>query len=147
MRKLFYLVVSIVIFGLIISGCIFHVVPPLGQDGSIDIVKEDVSYKTNLIAGQHAIAGSITVSNDDENLFIIYETVDNWLINETHLYVGTTIPTNSAPGIFPYKHEELEGATTDSYEIPLEDLGVDSSSTIYIAAHAELTKEGNEEGG
>ncbi|MCG2790539.1 MAG: carboxypeptidase-like regulatory domain-containing protein, partial [Actinomycetia bacterium] len=138
MRKLFYLVVSIVMFGLIISGCIFHVVPPLGQDGSIDIVKDGVSYKTNLIAGQHTVAGSITVSNDGENLFVTYETVDNWLINETHLYVGTTIPANSAPGKFPYKREELGGVTTDTYAIPLDDLRVGPCNTIYIAAHAEL---------
>ena len=147
MRKLFYLVVSIVIFGLIISGCFFHVVPPLGQDGSIDIVKDGVSYKTNLIAGQHTVAGSITVSNDDENLFVTYETVDNWLINETHLYVGTTIPTNSAPGKFPYKHEELGGITTDTYVIPMEDLGVVPCDIIYIAAHAELVKGETEETG
>jgi hypothetical protein len=140
MRKLFYLVVSIVIFGLIISGCIFHVVPPLGQDGSIDIVKNDVFFEIDLIAGQHTIAGSITVSNDDGNLFVTYETVDNWLINETHLYIGTTIPTNSAPGKFPYKHEELGGVTADTYEIPLEDLGVGPCDIVYIAAHAELVK-------
>jgi hypothetical protein len=147
MRKLFYLVVSIVIFGLIISGCIFHVVPPSGQDGSIDIVKNDVFFEIDLIAGQHTVAGFIAVSDDDESLYITYETEDNWLINETHLYVGTTIPTNSIPGKFPYKHEELEGVTTDTYEIPLEDLGVESSDTIYIAAHAELVKGATEETG
>jgi len=138
MKKLSCLVVLIIILGLIISGCIFHVVPPLGQDVSVDIVKDSVSYKTNLIAGQHTIAGSITVSNDDESLFIAYETVDNWLINETHLYVGVTILTNSAPGKFPYKHEELGGVVTDTYEIPLEDLGVGPCDKIYIAAHADL---------
>ena len=147
MRKLFYLMMLIVILGLIIPGCTFHVVPPLGQDGSIDIVKDDVSYKTNLIAGQHTIAGSITVSNDDENLFIIYETVDSWLLNKTHLYIGQTVPTNSAPGQFSYKHENLAGVSTDSYEIPLVDLWVGFSDTVYIAAHAELTKEGQKEGG
>ena len=138
MRKLFYLVVSIVILGLIISGCIFPVVPPSEQDESIDIVKDALSYKTNLIAGQHVVAGLITVSNDDETLFITYETVDNWIINETHLYVGTTIPTKSAPGKFPYKHEELGEVTTDTYEIPLEDLEIGPCDKIYIAAHAEL---------
>jgi len=147
MRKLFYLVVSIVIFGLVISGCFFHVVPPLGQDGSIDMIKDAESYKTNLIAGQHTIAGSITVSNDDEKIIITYETADNWLINATHLYVGTTIPTNSVPGKFPYKHEELGGVTTDTYEIPLEDLGAGLFDIIYIAAHADLIKEEVEESG
>jgi len=101
MRKLFYLLVLVVILGLIIPGCIFPVVPPSGQEESIDIVKDAVFYKTNLIAGQHTVAGLITVINDDENLFIAYETINNWLINESHLYVGTTIPTNSVPGKFP----------------------------------------------
>jgi murein DD-endopeptidase MepM/ murein hydrolase activator NlpD len=147
MRKLFYLVVSIVIFGLIISGCIFHVVPPLDQDGSIDIVKNDVFFEIDLIAGQHTVAGSITVSNDDKNLFITYETIDSWLINETHLYVDTIIPTKSEPGKFPYKHEELDGVTTDTYKIPLDDLGVGPCDIVYIAAHAELVKGETEETG
>jgi len=136
-----------VVFGLIISGCFFHVVPPTGKDESIDIVNDVSSYKTNLIAGQHTVAGSVTVSNDGENLFVTYETVDNWLINETHLYVGTAIPTNSAPGKFPYKHEELGGVTTDTYEILLDDLGVGPCDTIYIAAHADLIKGETEETG
>ena len=147
MRKLFYLEVSIVILVLIISGCIFPVVPPSGKDEPIDIVKDAVFCKINLIAGQYTIAGSIIVSNDDKNLFITYETVDNWLINETHLYVSSTIPTNSAPGKFPYKHEELGGVTTDTYEIPLENLGVATCDKIYIAAHAELFKGKTEETG
>ncbi|MEA1965224.1 MAG: Ig-like domain-containing protein [Candidatus Aerophobetes bacterium] len=147
MKKLVYLIVLIVIFGLIISGCIFPVVPPSGKDESIDIVKDAVFCKIDLIAGQHTVAGFITVSNDDKNLFVTYETADNWLINKTHLYVGTTIPTKSAPGKFPYKHEDLEGVTTDTYEIPLEDLGVGPCNIIYIAAHAELFKGKTEETG
>ena len=147
MRKLFYLVVSIVIFGLIISGCFFHVVPPLGKDESIDIVKDAVFFEIDLIAGQHTVAGFITVSNDDKNLYVTYKTSDNWLINQTHLYVDQIAPTESAPGRFPYKHENLKGATTDYYEISLEDLGVDPCDIVYIAAHAELIKGEIEETG
>jgi len=147
MRKLSYSIVSIVIFGLIISGCIFHVVPPLSQDGSIDIVKNDVFFEIDLIAGQHTVAGSVTVSNDGENLFVTFETSDGWLINETHLYVDTIVPTKSEPGKFPYKHEGLGEVATDTYEIPLDDLGVGSCDTIYIAAHADLVKGETEETG
>ncbi|GAI71767.1 unnamed protein product, partial [marine sediment metagenome] len=103
MRKLSCLIILIVVFGLIISGCFFHVVPPTGKDESIDIVNDIASYKTNLIAGQHTIAGSVTVSNDGENLFVTYKTSDGWLMNATHLYVDTVEPTISAPGKFPHK--------------------------------------------
>jgi len=138
MKKLIYLIIAITVLGFIVTGCNNPVVPPSGQNESINIAKNNLSYKTDLIAGQHTISGSITVSNDDENLFITYETVDNWLINETHLYVGTTIPTKSAPGKFPYKHEELGGVKTDLYIIPLFDLNIGLGDIIYIAAHADL---------
>ena len=71
MRKLSYSIVLIVVLGLIISGCLFPVVPPSGKDESIDIVKDAVFCKIDLIAGQHTVAGFTTVSNDDKNLYIL----------------------------------------------------------------------------
>jgi hypothetical protein len=56
----------------------------------------------------------------------------------THLYVGNLIlpkkntKWTTAPGQFPYKHENLNGVNSDSYSI------TGLSGYIYIAAHSEV---------
>lgn len=97
-------------------------------------------YTATLWAGQHINSGNVTVAVDGENLVVTYGATGGWEILETHLYVGTLPPTTSAPGQFPYKHEGLGGAVTDTYIIPLSNLGVECGDTIYIAAHAALRK-------
>jgi hypothetical protein len=63
---------------------------------------------------------------------------DGWELTETHLYVGTDVPTKSAPGKFPYKHEDLGNVTSDSFVIALSELGVGPGDTLVIAAQAAL---------
>jgi hypothetical protein len=91
-----------------------------------------------LWAGQHIDAGTVTVATDGENLIVTYQVTDPWGLKETHLYVGTEPPSKMAPGRFPYKHEDLNGATVDEYIIPLTELGVGCDDTLYLAAHAAL---------
>ncbi len=84
--------------------------------------------------------GSVFVWNDGDNLYVMYDTSVG--MNETHLAVAEAfedIPMgakgNPKVGKFPYKNEDLGGATEDLYEIPLEwDVGTE----LVIAAHAEL---------
>ena len=93
-----------------------------------------------LWAGQHFDSGIVTVAIEGEELVVAYETKDGWELLATHLYVGTEPPGKSAPGRFPYKHEDLGGATSDTYRIPLSELGVEYGDTLYFAAQAELRK-------
>ncbi len=59
-------------------------------------------------------------------------------LSTTHLYVGNDIlakksgKLTTAPGQFPYSHENLNGVSTDSYTIS----GL--SGKIYIAAHSDV---------
>ena len=96
----------------------------------------------DLIAGQHIDAGWVTVDADESGITVTYNTSDGWLLEETHLYVGTEPPTKSAPGRFPYKHEGLGGAPSDSYFVSLEELGVECGVTVYLATHAVVSKPG-----
>jgi len=57
---------------------------------------------------------------------------------ETHLYVGDEAPAKSAPGKFPYKHEELGGVASDAYSVDLAAADLDGDGIVYIAAHAGL---------
>ena len=93
--------------------------------------------ETTLIAGQTWDAGVLSVSNDDDNLYVVFDTGDSgWTLGETHLYVGTEPPESSAPGRFPYKYET-------EYTIPLSSFG--GKSTLYIAGHAVVTRGDQEE--
>ena len=96
----------------------------------------------DLIAGQHIVAGWVTVDANESGITVTYNTSDGWLLEETHLYVGTEPPTKSAPGRFPYKHEGLGGAASDSYFVSLEELEVECGVTVYLATHAVVSKPG-----
>jgi len=99
-----------------------------------------------LVAGQQYDAGKVYVSADQHLLTVEIEADNGWVLLETHVYVGTQPPSKSAPGRFPYKHEALGGASSDSDEIVLDDLELDCPSTLYIAVHAVVKGEDNEHG-
>lgn len=101
----------------------------------------------SLIAGQHIDAGSVTVTNDANYIYVTYTTTGNWVITQTHLYVGACngIPVNNSGnpkiGQFPYSgtHANL---TTYTYQVPISAL----NGCGCIAAHAvvkELDGNGN----
>jgi len=96
--------------------------------------------EVTLYAGQNTPVGTVTVTNDAENLTVTFATDPDWFIMETHLAVATSfgdIPQtkkgNPKVGKFPYKN------SLDPYEpftISLSDLGAGSGDTLYVAAHA-----------
>lgn len=82
--------------------------------------------------------GTVTVEQDGNDLVVTYTiTLAGWGLNETHLYVGTSPPEKGSPGKFPYKHENLGGATSDTYPVSLPP---GYSGWIFIAAHAVVQK-------
>jgi len=68
------------------------------------------------------------------NLVVTYTISSPWVLGDTHLYVGISAPTKSAPGRFPYGPED---AVAGVYTIPLSDFP--GETTLYIAAQAEVT--------
>ncbi len=104
----------------------------------------ETSFTTNLMAGQHHNAGTVTITKDSSNLLVTYETntdtssTKNWTIKATHLYVGacdgmpTTKSGNPKIGKFPYKEDHEVGTTNYTYSIPLDKL----DECFCVAAHA-----------
>lgn len=84
--------------------------------------------------------GTATVTIDGENLVVTFETINGWMMLDTHLYLDpTTPPTWPPPWVdFPYKHEGLGGVTTDTFVISLSSLGVGCDDILYISTHANL---------
>ena len=97
---------------------------------------------THLIAGQHHVAGSITVDVVGDNLVITYTTTDEWTLGTTHLSIGNCdedwAPLNGAGnpqiGQFEYTEPYSVGDHEVVYIISLE--GLDDN--YCFAAHAEV---------
>ena len=94
-------------------------------------------------AGKNMLAGTITVRNDSVNMYVTFHTNGDWLMQQTHLYVGplSGLPTGSSGnpkiGNFPYKQPHEPKVTDYTYTIPLSSI---TSNCIVVAAHAEVVQ-------
>ncbi len=96
-----------------------------------------------LVAGQTMDAGTVTVSNDNDYIYVTYTTTNGWVLTQTHLYVGDCAlipvnnPGNPIPGQFPYTgtHNNL---TSYTYQIPISSIPLEACGCI--AAHAVVKK-------
>ncbi|MFW6010470.1 MAG: hypothetical protein ACOC9H_00995, partial [Gemmatimonadota bacterium] len=127
---------------------------PIGPSASTIVVPSvpDLCHQetVDLLAGRHLQVGTVTVGNDEETLYVTFETTGGWEIAETHLAVvddPADIPSRGdavPPGLFPGKSVHEPPVTVVHYAVPLPDPG--DASPVFVAAHAEAVKEGVEEG-
>jgi hypothetical protein len=89
--------------------------------------------------GNGTLVGTLDVVYTPPTATVTYNVSSGFGLNVTQLYVGNQIlpkdkkgKYTTAPGQFPYKHPNLNGASSDSYTIS----GL--SGSIYVAAHAEV---------
>jgi hypothetical protein len=99
-----------------------------------------------LIAGQHIEVGTVTVTNTETAIVVVYETTGEWGITETHLDVAldySGLHTNGAgnpvPGNFSYFTSHPEAVYSVSYVI--DGLEWSAGMEIYIAAHAVVVSQ------
>ncbi len=65
-------------------------------------------FTTTLYAGQHINVGTLTVSNNNTNLYVTFSVKEDWWLSETHLFVGREVDLpltgsgNPKIGHFPY---------------------------------------------
>ena len=116
--------------------------------------------EATLLAGQNEEVGLVSVdlvkdASGNDAIDVTYTTSDGWLLEDAHLYVGTVPPTNSAPGSFPYKVENLGGVTAYTFQVPyptgyVDPCGPQNDGTVvqdafYLAPHGVVSKNGQEE--
>ena len=109
-------------------------------------IQGEACYTTNLIAGQHYTAGTVSVYTDGENLIIEYATTGDWTIGVTHLEIGDcqdgwvplTGSGNPKVGHFDYTEPTYQDSHQVVYVISLESLGLTEGDTYCFAAHAEV---------
>ena len=118
-------------------------------------------FETILYAGQDEVVGTVTVTNDDEQICVTYALDEDaleagWLIYETHLYIGdcefegVLTPyneraggpyfANPIPGQFPYGDDELGGVEEWTFCISFDDLEFGICNEVCIAAHAVIER-------
>lgn len=96
----------------------------------------------DLVAGQHDVVGTVTVTKTATAVDVEYEITDSdWCIVEAHTFVGTTAPKKSAPGKFPYKseHDYDDCVQTVTHSAPFADVG--DLDAYFVAAHAVVQTE------
>ncbi len=107
----------------------------------------DDSFVIDLIACQNINVGQVTVWNDGDNLYVEYETNEEWCIIETHLEVATSLEGiaqtkkgNPKPGQFTYSSSHELFTSEYTYTIPLE---WEYDTELFIAAHAVVVNSDN----
>jgi hypothetical protein len=118
-----------------------------GDDGANDACEEEGEL-LHLTAGQTTPVGGLYVQNDDETLFVSYETTDGWLLDEVHLHVACSredIPSNGGgnvvPGQFDWSESFSPGVTAHTFVIPLSSLSCapECGDELTLAAHAAVS--------
>ncbi len=89
----------------------------------------------DIFAGQHHYVGTLTVDNDADTVTVDYASDGDWLILDTHLYIGEDAPKKGAPGKFNLGADSVD-TFADFYTADLADFGVSAGDELYIAAHA-----------
>lgn len=115
--------------------------PIFGRTG--DPTGECPATTVDLIAGQFYNAGSVSVTNDADYIYVTYTTANGYLLTQTHLYVGAcnAIPVNNPgnpiPGQFPYASTH-NYTNTYTYQVPIS--AIPAGGCGCIAAHAVVKK-------
>lgn len=97
---------------------------------------------TEIKAGQHHTAGSLSISNDQDSVYLIINMTGGWTFNKAHVAIGSCdakpfSPAKPAPGQFPY-HYNANQATYARYAFPLSQFS--GTPCLCYAVHLEARK-------
>lgn len=101
--------------------------------------------RVSLVAGQHTDIGTVTVANDEDNVYVTFATGTGWTLRATHLEVATSlgdVPVNGAGnpvmGHFTWQQTHADGTKRFTVTIPRSELGVEVGDELIVAAHADV---------
>ncbi len=131
MRKLLVMVALVMLLSSVLGGA------PAVSATSAEVACGLPTVVT-LWAGQTIDVGTITVTNDDVNLYVTYQTNGDWYLTEAHLYVLDYEPVGRlAPGKAPYKWEGGP-VTSFTFTVPLDNY--ECGAVLWLQAHAVVVK-------
>jgi len=101
-----------------------------------------VPQVSTLWGGKTIDVGTVTVSNDEANLYVTYQTTGDWYLTEAQLYVLDSEPMERlTPGQADYKGENLGNITSYTFVVPLADLDFAvtcGETALWLQAHATV---------
>ncbi len=139
--------------GLIGAAVFFAVSLPISALAGLQVSFDDEAECNTLLAGQFIEAGEVCVAVQGDFLSVTYKTVDGWELKEAHLWTGldmalmpATKNGNPKIGNFPYNSGNITGATSYSFNVPLEAVFGAAPADLcglgaYLAAHAALQRD------
>jgi len=90
------------------------------------------------LGAAHIPIGSVEMIRSGDDILVTISTNSPYLMDQVHLYVDDEIPTNSAPGLFPYQYTVNNPAGYFStYTFTINVIAF-TGETIYVAAHAHI---------
>lgn len=110
-------------------------------DGNNTGQEEAQELQVGLVAGQNIDVGLVDVTVMDGNVTVVISTDGDWIIEETHVYMGdiADMPKNNngSPkiGHFPYKGVHTNFTTFVSYT----GVALEAGECVDIAVHAVVT--------
>jgi len=138
--------------GLIGTAAFFALSLPVGALAGLEVSFDDQAACNTLLAGQYMEAGEVCVAVQGDYLAVTYHTVDGWELKEAQMWTGLDMAQmpatkNGSPkiGNFPYNAGDITGATSYSFNVPLEKVfGVPADlcgMNAYLAAHASVQRD------
>lgn len=103
-----------------------------------------------LWAGQNIYVGTVNISNDGNELVVVFSLTGNWYAEESQLKITSVQPSgNQAPGQFPYSQSYVPYVTSSEYHIGFQSLfqnmttqpavkGLKGANTIYVLLHVSV---------
>lgn len=97
------------------------------------------------VGGRNVDTGTVAVTNNDTDLFVVITGANGWKVDEWHVFAGTgSVPLNSGGsptiGRFPYSGDPHGSTGQVVVTIPLADLGAACGTNINLAVHSVMTK-------
>jgi hypothetical protein len=105
--------------------------------------------EVDLMAGQHIYSGKLSIQADLSNFYVTFATENGWLLDEVHLYLGTSLqglPVNKKGnpviGQFPFKASSLGGVSSYQLVVPKNQISASDlcGLPLFYAAHAVVKK-------
>lgn len=136
---------------LVLVGCTDSLDPlgPVMPEGNPPVslgTPADEGTVVPLIARRGREVGTVTVSNDETNLYVTFTPDDPWRLYRTGLAVSTHLGRFALPGhpqpdnmAFITRHN---GVAQYTYEIPLGDSWLETNQELFLAADAFLRRPG-----
>lgn len=96
-----------------------------------------------MLAGQTINVGTVTVWNDETNVYVHYLMTGDYKLKKTHLFVGACggIPVNNSgnPRIGQYPYQTTHGTTgVQSYTYTIPKSSLPSTGCLCVSSHAEV---------